>query len=66
MDAKGMRSGCHCLFWPKESAEGSMECFRELYEQAIAYDGENRHGDILAPHADAASRISRRPATLTA
>jgi hypothetical protein len=66
MDPEGMRSGCHCPFWPKESAEGSMACFRELYEPAIAYDGENQYGDILAPHADAASRISRRPATLTA
>jgi hypothetical protein len=42
MDPEGMRSGCHCPFWSKESAEGSMACFRELYEPAIAYDGENQ------------------------
>ncbi len=31
-----------------------MHCFRELYEEAVQYDGESLYADVLAPRLDAA------------
>jgi hypothetical protein len=31
-----------------------MQCFRELYEEAVQYEGENLYTDVLEPRLDAA------------
>src|SRR5580700_10796827 len=34
-----------------------MDCFRELYQQAVEYEGQNLYADVLGPRADAARRL---------